>query len=222
MEAYRLDKIIENEKIDLILAKDKIKNLKDQLSKSLARRKEIAISMNETQYSEKKIDNLCLENDTQETNEVVKDLLGKNSLLQEEVKKLKRDMELLAVKSYGNSDQEDQTILSKNLMEKEIRTLKEKLEEKDNEVSQLSIHQANLSRQLSDAHQTIHLLKEENEKHGQEQSINQFENEQKGRAGLGYQEQNDSSKLGNKKATKPTCTHYGKLGHTTNKCWSNG
>ena len=163
MEVYILDKIIENEKIDLLLAKDKIKGLKSQLSKSLARRKEIAISMNDTQYNEEKIDSLFLYADTK-TNKVVKDLLDKNSILQEEIKKLKKDMELQATRSYGNLDQEDQAILRKILMEKEIRTLKEILENKDNEISQLSIHQVDLSKQLSDSNETIHLLKEENEK----------------------------------------------------------
>ena len=134
MEVYRLDKMIENEKIDLLLAKDKMKTLKTQLTKSLARRKEISLSMNDTQYNEEKIDSLFSYADT-ETDDVVKDLLGKNSILQEEIKKLKKDMELQAGRSYGNFDQEDQDILSNILMEKEIRILKERLENKDNEIS---------------------------------------------------------------------------------------
>ena len=48
MEVYRLEKTIENEKIDLLLAMDKIKNLKAQLSESLAKRKEIVVSMKDT------------------------------------------------------------------------------------------------------------------------------------------------------------------------------
>ena len=76
---------------------DKIKNLKAQLSKSLARRKEIVGSMKETQYIEEKLEDICLENNsTKEADEVIKDLLGNNTLLQEEVKKLKRGMELKA------------------------------------------------------------------------------------------------------------------------------
>ena len=51
MELYRLENIIENEKIYILLAMDKIKNLKTQLSQSLAIRKEIAVSMKDTQYT---------------------------------------------------------------------------------------------------------------------------------------------------------------------------
>ena len=151
MEVYRLEKNIENEKIDLLLAMDKIKNLKVQLSESLARTKEIAVSMKDTQYIEEKIEDICPKNRIKEANEAIKDLLGKNTLLQEEVKKLKKYLELQVEKSYGNSNQEDQAILSKILMEKEIKLLTEKLDERNNEVSQLSIQRENLSKQLDEA-----------------------------------------------------------------------
>ena len=42
---------------------------------------------------------------------------------------------------------------------------------------------------------------------------------QKGKVGLGYKEEGETSKQG---AQRPTCDHCGKLGHTSNKCWSNG
>ena len=233
MEVYKLEKTIENEKIDLLLAMDKIKNLKAQLSESLARRKEIVVSMKDTQYIEEKIEDICLDNSTKEANEVIKYLLSKNTLLQEEVKKLKKDIELQVAKSYGNTDQEDRAILSKILMEKEIKLLTEKLDERNNEVSQLSIQQVDLSRQLDEALQTINQLKEENEKLKSdlinekqnkekmitfEQSKNQFENRHKGKIGLGYVEQNDSSKSKNKKETNPTCTYCGKIVHISNRC----
>ena len=42
---------------------------------------------------------------------------------------------------------------------------------------------------------------------------------QTGKAGLGYKEEGESSKHAEQ---RPTCNHYGKLGHTSNKFWSNG
>ena len=46
---------------------------------------------------------------------------------------------------------------------------------------------------------------------------------QKGKAGLGYnEEKGESSKQGAKRNQKPTCNHCGKIGHTSNQCWSNG
>ena len=45
---------------------------------------------------------------------------------------------------------------------------------------------------------------------------------QKGKAGIGYKEEGESSKQGAQKNQQPTCNHCGKIGHTSNKCWRNG
>ena len=45
---------------------------------------------------------------------------------------------------------------------------------------------------------------------------------QKGKVGIIYIEEGESSKQGVQKNQRPTCNHCGKLGHTSNKCWSNG
>ena len=36
----------------------------------------------------------------------------------------------------------------------------------------------------------------------------------KGKVGIGYKEEGESSKQGAQKNQKPTCNHYGRLGHT--------
>ena len=50
----------------------------------------------------------------------------------------------------------------------------------------------------------------------------QIQYRQKGKVGIRYIEEGESSKKGAQKNQRPTCSHYGKLGHTSNKCWSNG
>ena len=46
---------------------------------------------------------------------------------------------------------------------------------------------------------------------------------QKGKVRLGYnEEEGESSKQGAKRNKKCTCNHCGKIGHTSNKFWSNG
>ena len=45
---------------------------------------------------------------------------------------------------------------------------------------------------------------------------------QKGKAWIGYTEEGESSKQGAQKNQRPTCSHCGKIGHTSNQCWSNG
>ena len=45
---------------------------------------------------------------------------------------------------------------------------------------------------------------------------------QKVKAGIWYSEEGESSKQWAQKNQRPTCNHCGKIGHTSNKCWSNG
>ena len=58
MEIFRLDKAIENEKLDLEMAMAQLKEAKEHLSQSLKRRKELAKKMNDHQYIEEKIEDL--------------------------------------------------------------------------------------------------------------------------------------------------------------------
>ena len=44
----------------------------------------------------------------------------------------------------------------------------------------------------------------------------------KGTTRLGYTKKSESSKQGTQKNQRPTCSHYGKIGHTSNKCQKNG
>ena len=44
----------------------------------------------------------------------------------------------------------------------------------------------------------------------------------KGKVGLGYIEEGESSQQGAKKKKRPTCNHCGKIGHTSKKFQSNG
>ena len=44
----------------------------------------------------------------------------------------------------------------------------------------------------------------------------------KGKVGIRYIEEGESSKQGAQKNQRPTWNHCGKLGHISNKCWSNG
>ena len=58
MEIFKLDKAIDNEKIDLEMAIAQLKNAKEQLSQSLKRRKELANQMNDHLYIEERIEDL--------------------------------------------------------------------------------------------------------------------------------------------------------------------
>ena len=56
MEVFRLDKAIDNEKLDLEMAIVQLKKAKEQLSYSLKRRKELENEMNDHKYIEERIE----------------------------------------------------------------------------------------------------------------------------------------------------------------------
>ena len=93
MEVFRLDKAID-EKLDLEMAIAQLKKAKEQLSQSLKRRKDLAIQMNDHLYTEERIEDLHSASNSDEANEAIKELLGKNGSLQEEVRKIRREQEI--------------------------------------------------------------------------------------------------------------------------------
>ena len=86
MEIFRLDKAIDNEKLDLEMAIAQLKKAKEKLSKSLKRRKELANQMNDHIYIEERIEYFHPSSGSDEANDIIKELLEKNGLLQEEVR----------------------------------------------------------------------------------------------------------------------------------------
>ena len=94
MEIFKLDKAIENEKLDLEMAMAQLKEVKEHLTQSIKRRKELARQMNDHQYVEENIEDLLPSCSSNEADEAIKELLAKNGSLQEEVRKLKREQEI--------------------------------------------------------------------------------------------------------------------------------
>ena len=149
-EIFRLDKAIDNEKIDLEMAIAQLKKTKEQLSQSLKRRKDLAIQMNDHLYTEERIEDLHSESNPDEANEAIKELLEKNGSLQEEVRKLRREKEIQLVRQC-------------EVME-EKNKIKEEIEGKNNEIQHLSLQQANFINQLTNANEEITNLRSKNER----------------------------------------------------------
>jgi heme exporter protein D len=116
MKIFKLDKAIENEKLDLEMAMVQLNKAKEHLSQSLKRRKELAREMNDHQYVETRIEDLIpssSSNEASEANNAIKELLQKNGSLQEEVRKLRREQESQSVRLCEIMEQ-------RNMMQQEI------------------------------------------------------------------------------------------------------
>ena len=125
MEVYRLDKAIDNENLDLELVIGQLKKEKEKLYQSLKRRKDRVVHMNENPYNEERIEDIYPKRNSGEANEAIKDLLEKNSNLQEEVRKMKREQEIQLVRLFKVMEEKDKA--------------KEEIKETNNEIQHLSL-----------------------------------------------------------------------------------
>ncbi|GLJ15942.1 hypothetical protein SUGI_0263460 [Cryptomeria japonica] len=189
-----------------------LKEAREHLSQSLKRRKELAKEINDHEYVETKIEDLfptSSSNEVDEANNAIKELLEKNGLLQKEVRMLRREQEIQSARFCEILEQ-------RNKMQNEI-------EGRNNKI----VQHEDLTEQLSNANEEIRILKEHNESLKNELDIQKQANErmmksqtdldqsneqnlhkQKGNAGLGYNEEGESSEQGSQRNQRPTCNYY--------------
>ena len=105
--------------------------------------------MNEHLYIEERIEDIHSASSPNEANEAIKELLEKNSSLQEDVRKLRREQEIQSVRLC-------------EVME-EKNKIKEEIEGKNNEIHYLSLQQVDLINYLTNANEEIMNLRSENE-----------------------------------------------------------
>ena len=89
MEVYKLGKIIENQDIEIHLILHSLKEAREELRKSLKRKKDIAIIVNDTQYKDIKTIKVFANGDSKEFDATIVDLLEKNRAQVEEIRTLK-------------------------------------------------------------------------------------------------------------------------------------
>ena len=97
MEVYKLGKIIENQEIKIHLILHSLEEARDELRKSLKRRKDIAIAENDTQYKEIDTTKIFANGDSKEFDLAIVDLMEKNKSQAEETRNLKIEQESQAM-----------------------------------------------------------------------------------------------------------------------------
>ena len=150
MEIFKLNKAIENEKLDLEMAMVQLKEAKENLSQSLKRRKELANQMNDLRYVEERIEDFFPPSSSNEANNAIKELLEKNGSLQEEVRKLKREQEIQSIRLCEILEQRNKA--------------QEDLEARNNEQQNQSNQNEDLTDQITEANEEITILKAQNER----------------------------------------------------------
>ena len=93
MEVYKLGKIIENQGIVIQLILYSLEEAREELRKSLKRRKDIAIAENDTQYKEIDTTSFFANDESNEFDATIENLMEKNIAQVEEIRNLKIEQE---------------------------------------------------------------------------------------------------------------------------------
>ena len=105
MEVYKLGKIIENQGIEIQLILHSLEEAREELRKSLKRRKENAIVENDTQYKEIDTTKFFANGDSNEFDAEIIDLMDKNRTQVEEIRNLNIEQESQAMMLCEVSEQ---------------------------------------------------------------------------------------------------------------------
>ena len=119
MEVFKLGKIIENQVIDVQLALHRVKEEREELRKSLKRRKDMAIVDNDIYYKEIDTTEVFAKEDSKEFDVAIAQLMEKNRIQVEEIRSLKIEHESQAMMLCEITEQkkragEDRAMLEDN------------------------------------------------------------------------------------------------------------
>lgn len=155
MEAYKLGKIIENQKLDVHLSFEQVKTVKETLRKSLKRGKEMEIQKNDTEYKEETIEELFDEGISSESDVTIVDLLENNKILNEEVRALKTEHEIQLVRLCEVTEQKKKDEEDKEMTDEDIRQMATSLDERIKEVYRQTCNQFDVVNQLLSSNHEI-------------------------------------------------------------------
>ena len=138
MEVFKLGKIIYNQVIDVYLALHNLEEAREELRKSLTRRKDIAIAENDTHYKEIDTTKVFVNGDSKEFDVAIAKLMEKNRAQVEEIRSLKMEQESQAMMLCEITEQKKREIKDRAMLEDDKRNLAKKHEEKSIELTRIS------------------------------------------------------------------------------------
>ena len=123
---------------DVHLALHKVEEAREELRKSLKRRKEIAIAKNEIHYKEIDTTQVFAKGDSKEFDVAIAKLMEKNRIQAEEIRSLKMEHESQAMMLCEITEQKKRVVEDRVMLEDDKRNIANKLEEKSTELSKIS------------------------------------------------------------------------------------
>ena len=134
-----------------------LEEAREELRKSLKRRREISIAKNDTQYKEIDTSKVLTNGDTKEFDATIANLMEKNRAQEEEIRSLKIEKESQAMMLYEVTEQKKGAIEDKAMIEDDKRNLAKILEEKSIELARVSNMQLDTLSQMIDPHHELNV-----------------------------------------------------------------
>ena len=138
MEVFKLGKIINNQVIDVHLALHKVEEARQELRKSLKRRKDIAIAENDIHYKEIDTTQVFANGDSKEFDAAIAELMEKNKTKAEEIRSLKMEQKSQAMMLCEITKKKKRAIKDRAMLKDDKRNLANRLEEKSIELTKIS------------------------------------------------------------------------------------
>ena len=142
---------------DVILALHKLEEAREELRKSLKRRKDIAIAKNDIHYKEIDTTQVFSNGYSKEFDATIAELMEKNRAQVEEIIFLKMEQESQAMMICEITKQKKRAFEDKAMLEDEKRNLANRLEEKSTELTKISNMQLNTLSQMMNAHHELNM-----------------------------------------------------------------
>ena len=130
---------------------------REELNKSLKRRKEISIAENDTQYREIDTTKLFSNDDSNEFDATIVDLIEKNRVQAKEIRNLKLEQESQAMMLCEVTKQKKKAMEDKAMIEEDKRILAKKLEEKSIGLTRISNMQLDTLNQMMNVHHELNV-----------------------------------------------------------------
>ena len=153
------------------LALHSLEEAREELRKSLKRRKDIAIAENEINCKEIDTSKLFSNGDTKEFDAAIAKLMEMNRSQAEEIRTLKIEQESQAIMLCEVTEQKKRAIEEKDMIEDDKRNIENRLEAKTIEFERISNMQLDTLSQMMNAHHELNMkdieistLKMQNEK----------------------------------------------------------
>ena len=143
--------------IDVHLALHNLEEVREELRKSLKRRKDIAIAENETHYKEIDTTKVFANGDSKEFDAAIVELMEKNRTQAKEIRSLKMEQESQTMMLCEIIEQKKRAIEDRAMLEDDKRNLANILEDKSIELRKISNMQLDTLSQMMNAHHELNV-----------------------------------------------------------------